>query len=72
MVFIMDQEINSQTLDIACEALLFAMQIEQADDLRVLLSALISIINERPNNSPRLYLDALKQIAINRNMVLVQ
>ncbi|MGZ5011532.1 MAG: hypothetical protein ACXV74_11280 [Methylobacter sp.] len=48
------------------------MQIEQADDLRVLLSALVSIINERPNNSPRQYLDALKQLAKSRNMGLVQ
>lgn len=67
----MNHDINSQTLDIANDALNFAMQIEKADDLRVLLSALVSIINERPNNSPRQYLDALKQLAKNQNMALV-
>ncbi|WP_031436599.1 hypothetical protein [Methylobacter tundripaludum] len=57
---------------IANDALHFAMQIEKADDLRVLLSALASIINERPNNSLRQYLDALKKLAKNQNMALVQ
>lgn len=64
----MNHDFNSQTLDIANDALSFAMQIEKADDLRVLLSALVSIISEKPNNSPRQYLDALKQLAINQDM----
>lgn len=64
-----NNEITPESEDIAIEALTFAMQIPEADDLRVLLSSLVSIINERPNLSATEYFQALKQVAANRSFI---
>lgn len=65
----MNNDLNQDTVDIAHDALQFALQIEQLDDLRLLLATSISMIAERPNNSPRQYLDALTTIAKNHQML---
>ena len=59
-------KLSDNTQDVATQALILAMKIKQADDLRVMLSSCICIIDERPMLTSQQYLDALTEMAINK------